>query len=138
MKENPFPNRRLAWTNTEQWQDYTDVGAPHNFGRRRPLTNEWSDYISDANEEHAEVLRSGISPRVELEQAYEKENNVKLTKKGNIRKKRSSKKSAEPVAMVQQTPLPPNTIPTRFNLSTGQFDTITMSALPPSTGVGPD
>lgn len=138
MKEEPFPNLRLQWTDTEQWQDYTDVEAPHNFGRRRPLTNEWSDYISDANEEHAEILRSGVSPRVELEQEYEKRTGNKLTAKGKIRKKKSSKKPAEPVAMVQQTPLPPNTITTRFNLSTGQFDTITMSALPPSTGVGPD
>ena len=138
MKESPFPNRRLAWTNTEQWQDYTDVEAPHNFGHRRSLTNEWSDYISDANEEHAEVLRSGVSPRVELEKDYEKRTGNKLTKKGNVRKKRSSNMGTESVAMIRPEPLPPNTITTRFNLSTGQFDTITLSALPPSTGVGPD
>jgi hypothetical protein len=131
-------NRRLAWSDTEQWQDYEDVETPQNLGRRRPLTTEWSDYISDSNEEHAEVLRSGVSPRVELEQAYEKRTGRKVTPKGNVRKKKLGKQPVEPVAMVQQTPLPPNTIPTRYNLSTGQFDTITMSALPPSTGVGPD
>jgi hypothetical protein len=131
-------NRRMKWSDTEQWQDYEDVETPQNLGRRRPLTTEWSDYISDSNEEHAEVLRSGVSPRVKLEQAYEKRTGGKVTSKGNVRKKGQGRKKAEPVAMVQQTPLPPNTIPTRFNLSTGQFDTITISALPPSTGVGPD
>lgn len=131
-------NNRLHWENTEQWQDYNDVESPRNLGRRRPLANEWSDYISDANEEHAEVLRSGVSPRVEIEQAYEKRTGNKLTSKGKIRKKGSGIPKTEPVALIRPEPLPPNTITTRFNLSTGQFDTITLSALPPSTGVGPD
>lgn len=138
MREHPYGNRRLSWTNSEQAQEYNDVEIPRNLGRRRPITSEWSDYISDANEEHAEVLRSGVSPRVELEKDYEKRTGSKLTKKGNVRKKRSKNMGTESVAMIRPEPLPPNTITTRFNLSTGQFDTITLSALPPSTGIGPD
>lgn len=49
----------LAYSDTEEFDEFADVGAPRDLGRRRPRLDEWGDYIEDEQMLHIENLMSG-------------------------------------------------------------------------------
>lgn len=57
-KSRPLPYL-LAYSDTEEFDEFADVGAPRDLGRRRPRLDEWGDYIEDEQMLHIENLMSG-------------------------------------------------------------------------------
>lgn len=46
----PRPGSPVNYEDDTLKDEYEDVNGPRNLGRRRPMTEEWSDYILDAQE----------------------------------------------------------------------------------------
>lgn len=49
----------LSYPDAEMKEEYLDVEQPKNLGRRKPLTNEWGDYIQEEQALYLEGLVSG-------------------------------------------------------------------------------
>lgn len=49
----------LSYPDEEMKEEYLDVEQPKNLGRRKPLTNEWGDYIQEEQALYLEGLVSG-------------------------------------------------------------------------------
>lgn len=49
----------LAYSDSEEFDEFVDVGSPANLGRRRPRHDEWGDYIEEEQMLHIENLMSG-------------------------------------------------------------------------------
>jgi hypothetical protein len=57
-KSKPLPYL-LAYSDSEEFDEFVDVGRPLNLGRRRPRLDEWGDYIEEEQLLHIENLMSG-------------------------------------------------------------------------------
>lgn len=57
-KSKPLPYL-LAYSDSEEFDEFVDVGSPQNLGRRRPRLDEWGDYIEEEQMIHIECLMSG-------------------------------------------------------------------------------
>lgn len=64
-KKNRVPGHpaSLRYVNEETREEYEDVTAPKNLGRRRPRVDEWGDYIL---EEQQHYLAGIVSGEIEL------------------------------------------------------------------------
>lgn len=57
-KSKPLPYL-LAYSDSEEFDEFVDVGSPANLGRRRPRHDEWGDYIEEEQMLHIENLMNG-------------------------------------------------------------------------------